>query len=164
MTAKSKKIPSPDEVLAEVLGKQPEKTYPFEDYLQAVHEMQNKGFSYAKIADFLGERLQMKISRGQIYRAYQTWLLTRSDEPDERGLEIPEDRDEYGEMLSEAVQELRQKAEEWFQAPHYPEDFGDDVICAAADQIRAAHEQQQADERAAEEADKLTEKSNVPGS
>jgi hypothetical protein len=164
MTAKSKKIPTPDEVLAEVLGKQPEKTYPFEDYLPAVHQMQNKGFSYAKIADFLGERLEMKISRGQIYRAYQTWLINRSDEPDEREPDMPEDRDEYEEMLAEAVRELRQKAEERFQAPHYPENFGDDVICAAADRIRAVHEQQQADERAAEEADKLKEKSNVTGS
>jgi hypothetical protein len=69
-----KKKPSPAELLAEVRGRGPAKTYEFEDYIEVVQEMQAKNFSYANIAQFLSERLGYTITRGQVYRAYQTWL------------------------------------------------------------------------------------------
>jgi hypothetical protein len=66
--------PSPRELLTEVKSRPAAKTYPFEDYLEAIHELKTKGESYAGIAGFLAKRLGMEIKRGQVYRAYQLWL------------------------------------------------------------------------------------------
>jgi len=81
---KKKKRPSPDELLAEIRGKAPAKTYAFGDYMEAIDAMQKKGFSYAKTAEFLSERLGYPITRGQVYRAYQLWLeVQRQHEEDQ---------------------------------------------------------------------------------
>jgi hypothetical protein len=74
MSAKSKKKPTPDELLLEVKGQKAAKTYEFDDYLPVVDELQKKDYSYAQIAEFLETRLGIKVSRGQVYRAYQMWL------------------------------------------------------------------------------------------
>lgn len=52
MSAKSKKMPTPDELLAEINGQPDAKTYEFEDYLPAIDAMQRKNHSYAEIAQF----------------------------------------------------------------------------------------------------------------
>jgi len=85
-----KRKPSPAQLLAEVKGKEPAKTYEFEDYLQVIHELVEKDYSYAKIAAFLAGKLGMEISRGQVYRAYQIW----SDEQ-ERSAEEARQAEEY---------------------------------------------------------------------
>ena len=99
-------------MLAEITGQQAPKTYAFEDYLPVAHEMQEKGFSYADIAKFLGERLSMTISRGQIYRAYQIWLTDRDEaaEHDEIGRRDDGEPytidDEIQEKLTENAREV----------------------------------------------------------
>ncbi len=155
MTAK-KKIPTPDELLAEVRGIEVAKTYPFDEYAPVIHELQQKGYSYAKIAEFLQERIGMKMSRGQVYRAYQLWLATRDTDEPVVDVELgPEN--EHERILQDGAEHLREHMVNWAMHSGYPEDFGEDAICYAADQIRAEAAQQQADERAAEEADKARE-------
>jgi len=81
MTAKSKKNkPSPEELLSEVKGRPRDKTYEFEDYVEVIHEMKSKDFSYARIAAYLSERLGYDITRGQVYRAYQLWCEMKDEE------------------------------------------------------------------------------------
>jgi len=75
-----KKKPSPGELLAEVKGQPAVRTYEFDDYVEVIHEMQSKGFSYAKIAEFLTEKLGYAITRGQVYRAYQLWAQVQEEE------------------------------------------------------------------------------------
>jgi len=45
MPAKSRKKPTPDELLAEVKGKESAKTYEFEDYLEVVDQLVQKDYS-----------------------------------------------------------------------------------------------------------------------
>lgn len=112
---KPKKKPTPDELLAEVHGIEAAKTYPFEDYLQVVHALQQKDYSYAKIAEFLKDRLGFNVSRGQVYRAYQQWLAAQQDTIEEESghSEEPTFEDEYEEILEQnanaLIEELREQ-------------------------------------------------------
>ena len=89
--------PSPTELLNEVRKQPVARTYAFEDYLESVHELKSKGHSYAAIASFLGKRLGIAVSRGQVYRAYQLWLArrrTRAARQASRARPVPSPRDE----------------------------------------------------------------------
>ena len=55
------------------------RSFPVENYIEAIRKLQTRGYSYAEIADFLNEQLAsmlgpQKITRGQVYRVYQQWL------------------------------------------------------------------------------------------
>lgn len=79
MVTRSKKRPSPIQLLAEVQGVKPAKTYEFDDYLEVVHELKGKDYSYADIAKFLADKLGISVTRGQVYRAHGLWLEVRHE-------------------------------------------------------------------------------------
>lgn len=94
-----KKVPTPDDLLAEVQGLEAAKTYAFEDYLPVIDVLKKKGHSYSDIASFIKERLGITASRGQVYRAYQIWLANL--EPDPEGIQEVEEWDDEDEVESE---------------------------------------------------------------
>jgi hypothetical protein len=79
--------PSPFELLEEITQQGTAKTYQFEDYLEVIDQMHKKDFSYAKIADFLTQRLGYSVTRGQVYRAYNQWLELKEMEEEKAELE-----------------------------------------------------------------------------
>ena len=166
MAPKKSKVPTPEELLEEVSGKSAAKTYPFDEYMQAVHLMQTeKGYSFAQIADFLSERLGGKFTKGQVYRGYQMWLVRRAEEENDRPAFDPEeppssfddgeaDRqnwiEEKGDRLEEFLEELCPDDE---PIPAGPLDI---LECVRARIARKAE-----DERAASEADERFEKAKA---
>ena len=73
MPPKTKKKPSPEQLLAEVKGLKPAKTYAFDDYVEVIDELHRKDYSYADIAKTLSEKLGIPVARGQAYRAHMLW-------------------------------------------------------------------------------------------
>jgi intein-encoded DNA endonuclease-like protein len=57
--------------LAKVRERKAAKTYEFTDYIEAIHELHQKGYSYAKIAEFLTARLGIALGRGQVYHVME---------------------------------------------------------------------------------------------
>ena len=117
MKTKAKKKPTPEELLVELEGQAAAKTYEFDDYLPVIDAMQRKGYSYAKIADFLKERLGITASRGQVYRAYQIWLqeATRAEEGmayEEQFVPEPTPQEEYDEKLEKNARGLIARLQE----------------------------------------------------
>ncbi len=164
MPTAKREVPSPEELLSEVRGKKAARTYEFEDYIEVVDELQRKDYSYAKIAEFLAERLGIEVSRGQVYRAYQIWL-------EEKEREAEAARDERLEQLEPSESKLDSDEMAIEQAiagvlgyltKEFPEGvyFGHDVILQAA-LLRV--EVRRADERKADEEDqrKAAAKTNV---
>ena len=161
-----KKKPTPDELLAEVKGKEPAKTYEFEDYIEVVHELVQKEYSYAKIAAFLVEKLGMEISRGQVYRAYQIWLQAQQYAEDqerqaeEYECELVEDGSEpvfvqqMNAFRREAANEILQRLKEKFREElnQFPV-TSEDILRTALQTI----EETRRDEAEAEEADRKKE-------
>jgi len=98
MSKKAKKaesIPSPNfppghpDALALKADAMPWKTtakdFPLESYVEAIHKLRTRGYSYAEIATWLNEQLAKelagkKIRRGQVYRVYQQWLQLQENE------------------------------------------------------------------------------------
>lgn len=111
MKSKTKKKPTPHELLAEVKGKGEAKTYQFEDYIEVIDEMQKKDYSYAQIAQFLQDRLGIAVNRGQVYRAYQLWLEFKEQEERERA-EAEEEARRQGYLDEEppSEEELKERA------------------------------------------------------
>jgi len=123
--SKSKKKPSPAELLAEVKGQKPAKTYEFDDYLEVVDELKRKENSYADIATFLAQKLGISVTRGQVYRAHCMWLEVKEQvereeaearhyaDMEEREPELPELEDPteaaLGKIASDIVGYLRDK-------------------------------------------------------
>ena len=113
MATKSKKKPSPADLLAEVKGQKPAKTYEFDDYIEVVDELHRKDYSYADIAKFLAERLGISVTRGQVYRAHNLWLEDKEAQAeaeaeaqrfaDEEGTEPPETMDEGAVAMNRAA-------------------------------------------------------------
>lgn len=165
-----KKKPSPDELLAEVRGRGPAKTYEFEDYIEVIHEMQDKNFSYAKIAEFLSERLGYSIARGQVYRAYQTWLEVRAEVEKEQAeaehLASLDDRTDFDpedhlwrereEKLSQATGALIR-----FLLGTYPEGSLPGTHLDVLKRAVAFYDEKARDDFAAEQADKYREETRV---
>ena len=164
MKNKLKKKPSPEDLLAEVQGQQPTKTYEFEDYLPVIHALQQKGYSYAGIAEYIKERLGFIASRGQVYRAYQSWLAEQSRMAETAFEEQPDakpktDQEEYDERLRESAVRLIESMQIERDRPGgiAPWDEPDDIIVEAAAIITERHKAEVASENAASEADKQIE-------
>ena len=166
MSAKSKKKPTPEELLAEVKGKESAKTYEFWDYIEVVDELVKKDYSYAKIAEFLADKLGIEINRGQVYRAYQMWLAEqqRVEEEARHAEEYEHERADKGaepdfvqqmnafrrEAADEILQRLKEKfREELNQFPVTSED----ILRTALQTI----EESRRDDAEAEEADRKKE-------
>lgn len=165
MSAKSKKMPTPDELLAEVHGLPSAKTYAFDDYIEVIDALQKKDHSYADIAAFLKERLGFDATRGQVYRALNIWRADRKAEQlRAEGVEI-DDRSERNEWELEA-EEFEQRAgesvREWL-IEHFPaDDFPNPAVShygILQEAIRPYREQAEA-EKAAAEADEATKSSH----
>jgi len=43
------------------------------DYVEVIAGLRSKGQSYAEAARFLSERLGIRVTRGQVYRAHRIW-------------------------------------------------------------------------------------------
>ncbi len=70
------------------------------EYTAAICKLQDRGYSYEEIAQWLNERLKDKlgekiIKRGQVYRVYQQWLV--SQDPLNESLSVPHISDEEAE-------------------------------------------------------------------
>ncbi len=166
MAPKTKKPPTPDELLAEVRGRGAAKTYAFQDYIEVVDHMNSNGYSYAKIAEFLTEKLGYGISRGQVYRAHQIWLedmaeraQVAAEDPDLPG--DVEAEDEYDFVIRKLAKEMLEHAEARAIEQGYPAEFGEHAIERAAGQIEAINRQRRADEAAADEADRSREENGT---
>lgn len=172
-----KKIPSPDELLSEVQGIESSKRYPFEDYMSVVHQLQQKDYSYAKIAAFLKERLGFEVSRGQVYRAYQIWLEEarladeRAREGEEQArmaeafLPPPSLHDEYDQRLQEEADELMQRLREQEErGGNEPWNDAEAILARAYHTMVARREAAEAAEKAAAEADEQLESKKKRGS
>ena len=73
-------------------------------YIDAICKLRARAYSYAEIADWLNERLAdkllgKKIKRGQVYRAYQQWLVVNDSMSD--GFSVPHISDEEAEINAE---------------------------------------------------------------
>lgn len=161
MSAKSKRKPSPEDLLAEVRGIESAKTYEFEEYLEVVHELQQKDYSYAKIAEFLKERLGIEVSRGQVYRAYQMWLEERSavEEQEFADAQPPDDfQDRFDRELEERAKQLIEEMQEQ-EAHSGGEPWNDaELILGRAHAIlKAQREERERAEHEAEAADRRLE-------
>jgi len=117
MAKKSKKsqaTPAPNlpphhpEAIAHLADSMPWKTnVPFFEvgaYIDAICKLRARAYSYAEIADWLNERLAdkllgKKIKRGQVYRAYQQWLVVNDSMSD--GFSVPHISDEEAEINAE---------------------------------------------------------------
>jgi virulence-associated protein VapD len=121
MASKTKKKPSPAELLTEVKGLKPAKTYEFEDYLEVVDELKRKENSYADIAEFLTQKLGIAVSRGQVYRAHMLWLEAKEEFEREQA----EAQREYEEMIAE---EGREPPEELDEQERILQEIASDVV------------------------------------
>ncbi len=158
MAPRKSKVPTPEELLEEVSGKSAAKTYPFEDYMQAVHVMKtDKGYSFAEIAEYLSGRLGGEFTKGQVYRGYQLWLDRKEQEEHEeaeyQAMRPPPDDDDWTDARNAKIEALADKAADMLGDLCDEESAlritaGEIMACL---QSRAA--QRAADERAADEAD-----------
>ncbi len=159
MTAKTKKKPTPEELLIEVQGQAAAKTYEFEDYLPVIHALQQKGHSYADIAEFIKDRLGISASRGQIYRAYQIWLADQSftdeDVAEEERFTPPQTfEDEIAERVNQNAVQLIETLEEQTSRSDEPWDDAAFIIHRAAEILTERREAELAAEQAAADSDK----------
>ena len=78
MAPKKNLIPTPEQLLEEIEGKPSAKQHALDEYMEAVHAVKQKGYSYAYISEFLSERLGGKFSKGQVFRYYKQWLKVQN--------------------------------------------------------------------------------------
>jgi hypothetical protein len=157
---KAKRKPTPEELLVEVEGQGAAKTYEFEDYLSVIHALQQKGHSYADIAEYLKDRLGIIASRGQVYRAYQIWLQECSNadegmEEQERNAPPVSIEDEYEENIHKnAVDLIAQLSEQYSEVSSEPWNDPESIIHRASKILMERREIEKASDDAAAEADK----------
>ena len=83
------------------------------EYTAAICKLQDRGYSYEEIAQWLNDRLKDKlgekiIKRGQVYRVYQNWLVTQ--DPLHEGHSVPHISDEAAdEGAANADQSKKEK-------------------------------------------------------
>jgi hypothetical protein len=162
MAPKTKKKPTPEELLVEIQGQEAAKTYEFEDYLPVIHALQQKGHSYADIAQYIKERLGIIASRGQVYRAYQIWLAEQARA--EEGIAQMEDlvpprdfEDEIAEKVEAKALNLIQMLDEQLSgAANEPWNDPEVIIHRASAIITERYEIEKAAEAEAAAADEKT--------
>lgn len=113
MAPKKKIIPTPEQFLEEVTGKPSPKRYVFDEYMDSVHILKQKGYSYADIAAQLSERLGEDFSRGQVFRAYRQWQKDQEvvDAIVESGARFADDDSDVPPDLSDMTDEERMACE-----------------------------------------------------
>jgi len=153
---KSKKIPTPEELLTEIQGQPAAKAYAFADYLPVLHAMQQKGFSYADMSEFLKKRLGFVASRGQVYRAYQAWLEEQRQSGESDFEPEPTFQNEYDEKVYQRAQELIDELQERDNA-NEPWDSPRAILREAVRILEDRDASEKAAEEAAANADKLIE-------
>jgi len=145
-------IPSPEMLLVEAQGAV-DRDAPIDmnEYGAVIGQLRGKNYSFGKIAEWLGERLGRSINKGAVYRSYQTWLQLREEEgfgaPE---FEPPDDEDELNHIIQEYADDVLAWASKAARGSSHPEWMAKEGIRRAAAMI----EQEDADERAAEDADK----------
>ena len=157
MAPKTKKKPSPEDLLVEVKGQSAAKTYEFEDYIQVIDELQRKEHSYSDIAEFLKDRVGISASRGQVYRALQLWRAKQEELANDATEFQPEGEQGDGDPASIALVFERDAGRKLLAdlADEYRGDEVPDMVSIAGILREAVKIQQQAaaDENAAETAD-----------
>ena len=120
------------------------------DYEAVIVELRKKNLSFAKIAEWLAERLGRPVNRGGVYRVYADWEQREEDES------IYRDQHQdvgYYEAVDEMAKSLFEAALT-YEKENECSGFGDEALEKAA----RMYEQRRADERAAAEADAKEEK------
>jgi len=126
------------------------------EYADVIGQLRGKNYSFGRIADWLAERLGRAINKGGVFRVYQTWEIEQkyaAEEIDFSPSEPPDDEEETDRLILKIAEEVRSAAVDSVANQSLPEFFADEGILRAA----AIIEQERADERAADDADKATE-------